>query len=291
MIHTIENDYLRVSVDDHGAELCSIFDKVHNREVIWQADPAYWNATPLFFFLMWDVILRITIVLMESNIPPVSMGLPRDSEFTCVDMTADSITHRLKSSDATRENYPYDFELKIKHVLEKNQVSVCWEVISLNDETMYFTIGGHPAFNVPAGGIGSQEQYHLTFDGRDSLSYLLIDMSSGTAVADKAYTLELENGSCLIDAHMFDKDALIFDDQIEKAGIAFPDGTPYVELICHGFPSFGIWSVPGSPFVCLEPWMGRCDDFGFKGELPEKKYINTLDKDEIFTASYEIKIY
>ena len=27
MIHTIENDYLRVSVDDHGAELCSIFDK------------------------------------------------------------------------------------------------------------------------------------------------------------------------------------------------------------------------------------------------------------------------
>ena len=40
MIHTIENDYLRVSVDDHGAELCSIFDKVHNREVIWQADPA-----------------------------------------------------------------------------------------------------------------------------------------------------------------------------------------------------------------------------------------------------------
>ena len=96
-------------------------------------------------------------------------------------------------------------------------------------------------------------------------------MSSGTAVADKAYTLELENGSCLIDAHMFDKDALIFDDQIEKAGIAFPDGTPYVELICHGFPSFGIWSVPGSPFVCLEPWMGRCDDFGFKGELPEKE--------------------
>ena len=247
MLHTIENDYLRVSVDDHGAELCSIFDKVHNREVIWQADPAYWKR----------------------HAPVLFPNVGRHFE----------------------DHYPYDFELKIKHVLEKNQVSVCWEVISLNDETMYFTIGGHPAFNVPAGGIGSQEQYHLTFDGRDSLSYLLIDMSSGTAVADKAYTLELENGSCLIDAHMFDKDALIFDDQIEKAGIAFPDGTPYLELSCHGFPSFGIWSVPGSPFVCLEPWMGRCDDFGFKGELPEKKYINTLNKDEIFTASYEIKIY
>lgn len=259
--------------------------------MIWLADPAYWKRhAPVLFPNVgrhFEDHYRINGV----EYPSSQHGFARDSEFTCVDMTADSITHRLKSSDATRENYPYDFELKIKHVLEKNQVSVCWEVISLNDETMYFTIGGHPAFNVPAGGIGSQEQYHLTFDGRDSLSYLLIDMSSGTAVADKAYTLELENGSCLIDAHMFDKDALIFDDQIEKAGIAFPDGTPYVELICHGFPSFGIWSVPGSPFVCLEPWMGRCDDFGFKGELPEKKYINTLDKDEIFTASYEIKIY
>ena len=27
MIHTIENDYLKVSVDDHGAELCSILIK------------------------------------------------------------------------------------------------------------------------------------------------------------------------------------------------------------------------------------------------------------------------
>ena len=159
--------------------------------MIWQADPAYWKRhAPVLFPNVgrhFEDHYRINGV----EYPSSQHGFARDSEFTCVDMTADSITHRLKSSDATRENYPYDFELKIKHVLEKNQVSVCWEVISLNDETMYFTIGGHPAFNVPAGGIGSQEQYHLTFDGRDSLSYLLIDMSSGTAVADKAYTLSL----------------------------------------------------------------------------------------------------
>ena len=50
MLHTIENDYLKVSVDDHGAELCSIFDKIHNREVIWQADPAYWKRhAPVLF--------------------------------------------------------------------------------------------------------------------------------------------------------------------------------------------------------------------------------------------------
>ena len=106
MIHTIENDYLRVSVDDHGAELCSIFDKVHNREVIWQADPAYWKRhAPVLFPNVgrhFEDHYRINGV----EYPSSQHGFARDSEFTCVDMTADSITHRLKSSDATRENYP-----------------------------------------------------------------------------------------------------------------------------------------------------------------------------------------
>ena len=263
MIHTIENDYLKVSVDDHGAELCSIFDKVHNREVIWQADPAYWKRHAPVLFPNVGRHFEEHYRINGTEYPSKQHGFARDSEFTCVDMTADSITHKLKSSDATRENYPYDFELKIKHVLEKNQVSVCWEIVNHSNEPMYFTIGGHPAFNVPAdGSADNKEDYLLTFDGQESLTYLLLDPASGTALPDQTQTLELTDGTCKIDAHMFDHDALIFDNQIEKAGIAFPDGTPYLELTCHRFPNFGIWSVPGSSFVCLEPWMGRCDDCG-----------------------------
>ncbi|RHJ96446.1 aldose 1-epimerase family protein [Ruminococcus sp. AM07-21] len=292
MIHTIENDYLKVSVNDHGAELYSIFDKIHNREVIWQADPAYWKRHAPVLFPNVGRHFENHYHIGETEYPSKQHGFARDSEFTCVDMTTDSITHKLKSSDATKENYPYDFELKIKHVLEKNQVSVCWEVVNHSNKPMYFTIGGHPAFNVPAvGSADNKEDYLLTFDEQKSLTYLLLDPASGTALPDQTQTLELTDGTCHIDAHMFDHDALIFDNQIEKAGIAFPDGTPYLELTCHRFPNFGIWSVPGSSFVCLEPWMGRCDDCGFTGDLSEKANINKLDVDEIFNASYEIKIY
>lgn len=292
MIHTIENDYLKVSVNDHGAELYSIFDKIHNREVIWQADPAYWKRHAPVLFPNVGRHFENHYRIGETEYPSKQHGFARDSEFTCVDMTTDSITHKLKSSDATKENYPYDFELKIKHVLEKNQVSVCWEVVNHSNKPMYFTIGGHPAFNVPAvGSADNKEDYLLTFDEQKSLTYLLLDSASGTALPDQTQTLELTDGTCHIDAHMFDHDALIFDNQIEKAGIAFPDGTPYLELTCHRFPNFGIWSVPGSSFVCLEPWMGRCDDCGFTGDLSEKANINKLDVDEIFNASYEIKIY
>ena len=35
----LENERLCVRVSDHGAELCSIYDKKEKREVIWTADP------------------------------------------------------------------------------------------------------------------------------------------------------------------------------------------------------------------------------------------------------------
>ena len=35
MLHTIENDYLKVTVSDHGAELTSVYDKAQDFERIW----------------------------------------------------------------------------------------------------------------------------------------------------------------------------------------------------------------------------------------------------------------
>ena len=123
------------------------------------------------------------------------------------------------------------------------------------------------------------------------LKYHLINPAYGTAIPEETYTLALEEGKCKIDAHMFDKDALIFDEgQITKAGIALPDGTPYVEMSCDGFPNFGIWSAGNAPFVCLEPWMGRCDNTGYDKELSQKPNINTLKPAEVFDKSYTISI-
>ena len=50
MTRTIENSFLKISVSDHGAELTGIYDKVNGREVLWQADPAYWKRhAPVLF--------------------------------------------------------------------------------------------------------------------------------------------------------------------------------------------------------------------------------------------------
>ena len=48
--YTIENEKLSVTIDVHGAELSSIYDKENDRELIWQADAAFWNRhAPVLF--------------------------------------------------------------------------------------------------------------------------------------------------------------------------------------------------------------------------------------------------
>ena len=88
---------------------------------------------------------------------------------------------------------------------------------------------------------------------------------------------------------LFTRDAMIFDGgQIDEVWLCSSDGMPRVGLRCPGFPNFGIWSVVGAPFVCLEPWAGRCDDSGFEGELREKPNVNLLPAGGRFERSYEI---
>lgn len=212
-------------------------------------------------------------------------------EFICVEETETSVTHLLEATDATKKAWPYEFQLYITHTLNGRDLTVAWKVVNKDQEIMYFTIGAHPAFNVPVLPDTVQSQYHLTFSGQKELTYCLLHPEYATAMPDQPHTLSLENGTCLIDEHMFDEGALIFDDgQITKAGIVLPDGTPYVEISCEGFPNFGIWSAIGAPFVCLEPWMGRCDNTGYNEELSKKPNINTLKPTEIFDKSYVISV-
>ncbi len=50
MIHILENETLRIKIDDHGAELSEIYDKEKDRQVLWNADPAHWKRhAPVLF--------------------------------------------------------------------------------------------------------------------------------------------------------------------------------------------------------------------------------------------------
>ena len=260
--------------------------------MIWQGDPRFWGRHAPVLFPNVGKHYGNHYRIGDKEYASKQHGFARDTDFTCIDSTLDSVTHQIRSTEETKEVYPFDFVLRIRHILKGRTLTVSWKVANNSDTDMYFAIGGHPAFRVPVLPDTRRSDYRLTFDGQESLTYLLLDPESGTAKAEEKATLKLENGTCQIEDHMFDHDALVFDNQITRAGIQLPDGTPYLELRCVGFPNFGIWSASqDAPFVCLEPWMGRCDDCGFTGDLSEKPFINQLKMDEMFETAYTIEIF
>ncbi|MFR3947608.1 MAG: aldose 1-epimerase family protein [Ruminococcus sp.] len=249
MKRVLENDFLKVTIDDHGAELVSIYDKEKDREVIWQGDPRFWGRHAPVLFPNVGKHYGNHYRIGDKEYASKQHGFARDTDFTCIDSTLDSVTHQIRSTEETKEVYPFDFVLRIRHILKGRTLTVSWKVANNSDTDMYFAIGGHPAFRVPVLPDTRRSDYRLTFDGQESLTYLLLDPESGTAKAEEKATLKLENGTCQIEDHMFDHDALVFDNQITRAGIQLPDGTPYLELRCVGFPISGSGLLPRMPHL------------------------------------------
>ena len=287
---TLENERLCVEISEMGAEVTRICDKKNGVDVLWEADPLYWKRHSPVLFPNVGKTYRNTVLINGEQYPTSQHGFARDSEFRCIRSDQSSASFLLASGGETKEVYPFDFELIITYRLEENHLHVNWEVKNPADETMYFTIGGHPAFRF-AGKEETKEDYMLRFPGKESLTYVLIDPDEAAVDPEVKYELALKDEFCPLSEEMFTHDALIFDGgQIGEVWLCHKNGTPYVKMECPGFPNFGIWSVKDAPFVCLEPWMGRADNIGFAGEISEKPGINKLDGGETFRKSYAITV-
>ena len=155
---------------------------------------------------------------------------------------------------------------------------------------MHFSIGGHPAFMCPLDGEGKQTDYFIEFDTDKDLTYS--KLSGNGLVYMKDAVLATGGGKFKIDEHLFDEDALVVEgDQAHAVSLCKPDGTPYL-TVKFDAPLFGLWSPAGkgAPFVCIEPWYGRCDSEEFSGTLAEREYGHTLEVGEEFEVSFDIVV-
>lgn len=286
----LENEFLCVEIAEMGAEVTRIYDKTEDNEILWEGNPVYWKRHSPVLFPNVGKTYKNRVLINGTQYPTSQHGFARDNEFTCIEAANEKASFMFRSSEETKEVYPFDFELHINYKLNKKELTVEWQVKNCDDETMYFTIGGHPAFRF-AKPEETKADYVLKVPGKEKLEYVLIDISCGCANVDEIHTLQLSEETYPLSDELFAKDALVVDNgQIEEAWLCHKDGTPYVGVRSAGFPNYGIWSVEGAPFVCLEPWMGRCDNVGFNAELSEKPNVNKVEAGEKFIKDYTIVV-
>lgn len=286
---TLNNEVLSIAVKEHGAELYSI--RKGDVEYLWQADPAFWaRHSPVLFPIVgsvWEGKFRVDGKEYQMG----QHGFARDMDFTLVHKTDSEVRYRLESTPETLAKYPWPFVLEIGYRLHENNVDVIWEVTNPSDKPMPFQIGAHPAFYYPDYDPQTVQRGFFSFDKKEGIEYILIS-EKGCAEPSVKYNLPLTEGMLPLDTSSFSKDAFIIEDsQVGKVTLHRQDGTPWISLTFDA-PLVGLWSPPGknAPFVCIEPWYGRCDRAHYQGEYKDKDWINTLQPGEKFSSVYTISL-
>ena len=279
-LYYLENENLKITVDSHGAELSSVFSKIENREYLWQGDPAFWGRKSPVLFPVVGKYRDLKTVYNGKEYSLGQHGFARDSEFSLIKQSKDFIAFELCSDSETLSKYPFEFRLTCSFRLTENRITVGWQVKNTDGKTMYFSIGAHPAFYCEKG------KTVLTMKNGNNIKYNLLN-------GDGLYTYEKHGiaPSFTVTEEIFDNDALV----IENSGvdeISLSDNGNEFLSVKFDAPLFGIWSPAKkkAPFICIEPWYGRCDAFDFSGNLTERQWGNSLETDEKFYKEYEITI-
>ena len=291
-MHTLSNEVLTVIVNDHGAELQNIIR--NGVEYLWQGDPAFWGRrSPVLFPIVgsvWDKRYRVE----GKEYSLGQHGFARDMDFALVEATQTEIRFRLESNEETLEKYPYPFILEIAYKLRDNKIDVIWEVTNPSDNDLHFQIGAHPAFFYPDYDIQSEERGYLSCDRTEGLECIRIK-EKGCVDAETKYPFIFpEDALYPLTSSTFDSiDTIMLQDaQISKVTLHRTDKSKWLSLDFKA-PVVGIWSPPtkNAPFICLEPWYGRCDSVGYDGEYKDKDWMNTLAPGEKFSSVYTIEIH
>lgn len=288
--HIVTNGKISIGVNDFGAELCELKDSQTDQNYMWNADPAYWKRYSPILFPIVGSLKNKEYTYNGKKYTMSQHGFARDCDFQLVEKTDTKIVHRLVASEATKEVYPFDFSLEITYELDDRIVNVIWKVKNEDQVRMPFSIGGHPAFLCPLYRGEKQTDYYIQFDTEKEITCKKID-ENGLAKLDESI-IALDHGILPITEHLFDEDALVIEkNQAHKLSLLTPDKKPYL-TVTFDAPLFGVWSPAkkNAPFICLEPWYGRCDGVDFDGTLEEREWGQSLEPKEEMVYKYSIQI-
>jgi galactose mutarotase-like enzyme len=204
--------------------------------------------------------------------------------------TKNSLTFKLVSNETLLAKYPFHFEFLITYVLTDNTLEVKHTVKNTGDKTMYFSLGGHPAFKCPVFDDENYDDYFLEFEVEENSKRHLINMDNGL-ISNKSESVFKNSNKLPLTHGLFNKDALVFKDtKSRKITLTSQKNGAILSVNFKGFPYLGIWAKPTGDFVCIEPWLGIADSETTNQKLTEKEGILSLEANKTFQASYYIEI-
>ena len=286
---TIESEFISVAIRSKGAELSSIFNKKDQLEYMWQGDPAFWAKQSPVLFPIIGTLRQDTYFYRNKEYHLSRHGFARDMEFSVSHQRHDGIGFTIESTDATKQNFPFDFQFTINYSVEENRLKVEYVVTNKGADRMYFSVGGHPAFRLPLTNDLNYSDYYLEFNHSENTGRWPI---SKEGLIEKESTPLLENTKQLpLSKELFKKDALVLK-QIKSNSVSLKsDKSAHgFSFDFNGFPFLGIWAAPNADFICIEPWCGVADSVDADQQLQNKEGIEQLESNKTWSRAWVISL-
>lgn len=279
---TIENSFLKLTVDTLGAQMMAL-EGIGGTQYLWDGDPRYWKgrAPTLFPF-----IGRLNAQSYRLNGEDYSMGIhgfASKQEFAVQTREKDRLTLCLTENAQTLEQYPFAFRFSVTYALEGKRLNVGFRVENCTNQTMPFGIGGHPGFRVPLVRGERFEDYVLEFSKAcrpDRVGFTEQVLLSGV---DTLYPLE-DDRRIRLRHDLFDDDAIILKNMDRTVTLRSEKSGAGLTVSAPGMPYLGFWHMPktDAPYICIEPWSSLparqdvAEEFTCKSDLiqlePRKTY-------------------
>lgn len=279
----ISGSKLAAIINPLGAELTSLKNAA-GREYVWEGDPAFWGKHSPVLFPIVGTLKGNNYHYHRKEYTMARHGFARDCEFIVEEQRDDSVIFLLEQNDATYGLYPFDFELRMHYAVKDGELSILYTVNNTGTASMPFSLGAHPAFALPC----PFENYSLKFEKDEPLASTQLEDG---LLSSKTTTLPVHEGILPLSYALFEKDALIF----KKSNSSFVDvlenDAPLLRVTYNNFPHLGIWTKPGAPFICIEPWQGYSDPVNADGDITRKEGIINLEPGEKYMAMWKVTVF
>lgn len=283
-MHTkISNSKLSVQIKSKGAELFSLKNNVTQREFIWEGNSDFWGKHSPVLFPIVGTLKNNTYRFENKEYQLPRHGFARDLEFKIVYQTENEVIFSLSSDENTEKLFPFKFELQMHYILLDATLKLSYSVKNLDNKTLPFSIGAHPAFAL----LFEFENYSLQFEHQETLKSCTLE---NDLLSDKTFEIKLENKNLPLSYSLFANDALIFKTLKSKFITIVETENPILKISFSDFENLGIWTKPNAKFICIEPWLGYSDTIHSNGNLSEKDGIQIVKENQTFCCSFSIEI-
>ncbi len=285
-----------MTTSSFGGELISF--KLEGIEKIHQGEEArdengkvYWKRHSPVLFPIVGKLKRNQTMINGRTFEIMQHGFARDMQYEPITKLDNFHSYVLKSNKYTMARYPYEFELYNTYRQEENKLIYIYKVINTGTTNMPFGLGSHPAFKIDQDDL-IKGNYYLEFEEEETRAHFLY-LIDGLVATEYAKN-KLENNKIIsLDEHTFDNDAIIMKG-IQNKKISLKNHRTRKTVLTMdftGWPYLGVWSKPGAPFICLEPWMSTADSIHSSNVFVKKPDMMVLAPGEEFENKFSVEFF